>query len=404
MSTTVRRLPEWANLLLKALFAMIFPLSFGGSNLLQLLLLPTSGLLFSPVQSYSIWLTDYTLLGAILNTVLRNFFVGIFVAFPGIYYTYKISRAPVNKSYWKYGLGAAIAIFFLTMGLMMYISMYFLSPLFAYWDESLWQFYYRLMQYPTIVMGVFIILPLVQRHAVIIGSPSALHDYSMREIESNSKLNLSREKMLSAIFWIFLCFAPFLAQINPYNWYGGYIYSGFLMNYQLGSDWLSYMDTLLINFRVSTTDFASLMIYVLMGACNFAFVRDTYRYLRKTITRQRLFYMAILSFFFPSIIAIGLNSTLIFYFYYIPIPIPLLQFAGILMVRYHRPIADQVDRVWTDEKPKMWWGKDDKEEYIGSTPEKPYRHRDEIITVPVSYLFLSKIRQLKSAIMSLKGR
>ena len=116
MSKTIRGLPEWANLSLKVLFVMIFPLTVNGTNLFQLISLPTSGLLFTPLVSYSIWESELSSLILILSTVLRNFFVGILIAFPGIYYSYKLSRVPVNRSYWKQGLGIAIAIYLLTLG------------------------------------------------------------------------------------------------------------------------------------------------------------------------------------------------------------------------------------------------------------------------------------------------
>ncbi|GAG79155.1 unnamed protein product [marine sediment metagenome] len=61
-------------------------------------------------------------------------------------------------------------------------------------------------------------------------------------------------------------------------------------------------------------------------------------------------------------------------------------------------MVDQVDRIWKDDRSKMWWEKDDREqqreEHVESTPERPHRHREEIIVIPVTYLFISRIRQL----------
>ena len=397
MSKTIGGLPEWANLLLKVLFVMIFPLSVYGTNLLQLIILPTSGLLFTPLESYSVWASDFSTLILILSTVLRNFVVGILIAFPGIYYSYKLSRVPVNRSYWKQGLGTAIAIYFLVLSLLFYFTMYMYSPEF-YWDSSFWILLQRIGQYTTLVMGVFIILPLVQRQAVIIGSPSELHCYSMSEIESYPKLNLSREKMLSAIFWLVLCFGPLMFQQSLFYYGGGNTFSGLLITYELSADVYRIPGSLLLSFIFITNDFSIIPLSAVIGAFHFAFVRDTYRYLRKTITRKRLVSMAIFSSIFPLIISTGTYIPMLGYYFLIPIPFPLLQIVGFILVKYHRPIVDYVDRIWKDDRSKMWWEEDDreqqKEEHVGSTPERPHRHREEIIVVPVTYRFVSRIRQL----------
>ncbi|MHA1614575.1 MAG: hypothetical protein ACTSYJ_06990 [Candidatus Thorarchaeota archaeon] len=396
MSKQKRGLPEWANQLLKVLFVMIFPLSVNGTNLLQLIILPTSGLLFTPVEGYLVFASDFSSLILILSTVLRNFSVGILIAFPGIYYSYKLSRIPVNKSYWKQAVGTAIVTYLLVLGLFYYLTMSMYFPEF-YWNYSLWMFLQRIGQYTTLVIGVFIILPLVQRQAVIIGSPSELHNYSMSEIESYPKLNLSREKMLSAIFWLILCFGPMIfVQTSVFWGRGGTSYSSLLFTYVISLNVNLHTDSLLFTFIMN--DFSILPISAVIGAFHFAFVRDTYRYIRKTITRQRLLSMAVFSSIFPLFLSTGMYMPLLGFYFLIPLPIPLLQVVGFILVKYHRPIVYHVEHIWKDDKSRMWWEEDDreqlKEEYVESTPEKPHRHREEIITVPVTYLFISRIRQL----------
>ncbi len=397
MSKTIRGLPEWANLLLKVLFVMIFPLSVEGTNLLQFIFLPTSGLLFAQLENHSFQVLHFFTLIAILGTVLRNFFIGILIAFPGIYYSYKLSRVSVNRSYWKQGLGTAIAIYFLAFGMFFYLRMNIYTPEF-YWDRGLWVFLQRIGQYTTLVMGVFIILPLVQRQAVIISSPSELHYCSMSEIESYPKLNISREKILSAIFWLILCFGPMLFAQRPYGAIDttGALYSSLLSTYIFDINVNRHTGSLILIFMCTMNDYSIIPIFALMSAFHFAFVRDTYRYLRKTITRQRLLSMAVFSSIFPLILLSGIYVPMLSFS--IPLPIPLLQIVGLVLVRLHRPIVDQVDRVWNDDRSKMWWEKDDrehpKEVHIDSTPERPHRHREEIIVVPVTYLFISRIRQL----------
>ncbi|MCK5264501.1 MAG: hypothetical protein KAR03_02750, partial [Candidatus Thorarchaeota archaeon] len=86
----------------------------------------------------------------------------------------------------------------------------------------------------------------------------------------------------------------------------------------------------------------------------------------------------------------------------------IIQFVGLLMVRYHRPEIDQSERVWKADRDTMWWETEKVRREVQiptqSTPEKPIRHREETITIPVGYLFLSRIRSLRSRIPSIKGK
>lgn len=390
MSKPTGGLPEWANLLLKVLVIMIFPLNVQCNNFLQLIILPANGLLFTPVQYYPDLLTDFIHFGVLLGAVLRNFIIGIIIAFPGIFYTYKLSRVPVSRSYWTRGLGTAIAIYFLTIGFLFVLLFGMYTPI-GFMTYNIYLLYERLVQYTTLVMGVFIVLPLIQRQAVIIRSPSDLHDYSMREIELFSKLDLSREKILSAIFWLVLCFAPIAIYLGPY--YGNC--SALMMNYMIGFNLTRYINMASFYFRYYPLDFSHIPFYALMSLFNFIFVRDSYRYLRNEITRKRLLWMAVISTLFPTIITLAMYTSSIFYLLVLPIPIPIIQFVGLLIVKLHRPLADQTGKIWMGEKSKMWWESDDEAENGESTSEKPRHRRDDTVIVSLDYLLISRIRQLK---------
>ena len=183
-------------------------------------------------------------------------------------------------------------------------------------------------------------------------------------------------------------------------WYGGgeTMYSSLLSTYVLSIDVFRQADSLFLNFLYTMNDFSIIPLSALIYAFHFAFVRDTYKYLRKTITRQRLLSMAVFSSIFPLILSSGMYVPMLGYYFQMPTPIPLLQIVGLLLIRFHRLNADQVDRIWKDDRSKMWWEKADREqqreEHVESTPERPNRHREEIITVPIAYLFISRIRQL----------
>ena len=397
--TQKRGLSNWISLFLKALLIMIFPLNNFGSNLQQLVILPTTGFLFTPVSGYPDLLVGFSLTLPFLGAMLRNFIIGLVIAFPGMFFNYKLSQAPINKSYWKRGLVTAIGIYFMVIAIVTVLFVNIINPIGYFFDESPWMLYQNVMLYPTLVFGVFIILPLIQRQAVSIASPDFLHYQSMKDIESNPNLSLSREKFLSVILWLFLCFAPFTIAYTPFSMWGGIPFLSLLMGYTYGSYLpVFFEDISYFQLLIGVNDFAIIPFIALMNVFHFMFVRDIYRYLRSSITRLRLIGIALFSTIGPFFISLGIVPINPFYLLGSLIPIPLVQIVGFLVIRYHRPIADQVDRVWKDDNHSMWWEPErekPKEKPRTTTPEKPQRHRDEeVITIPIPYLFLSKLRSI----------
>jgi len=379
---------------------MIFPLSFIITNPLYILILPVNGLLFPTNLYFPETLFDFSFIFSMMSNIFRNFIVGIIIAFPGIYFNYSLARTPLNKSFWKRGIACAAAIYFITLGITLFLSMTVFSPYSPLLDD-LYYLYSKILYYPSLVMAVFIVLPLFLRQATIISVPPDLHDYSMRDIESTPKFNVSREKMLSAIFWLVICFAPYAIEYDIYSWYGSYMATSFLMDYSMGSSVYYITDIVSLSFQGQIAMLPNMPFLALQFAFNFAFVRDIYRYLRKTITQHRLIAMATLGCLFPLLFAIGTSGLFVFrsYTVLLPIPIPIIQIVGLLMVRYHHPHIIQSDRVWRGDSSAMWWETErrKREEPIvhQTAPEKPIRHGEEVITVPLIDLFLSRIRKLK---------
>ena len=333
-----RRLPKWANLLLKVLLIMIFPLTYNSNNLLELLNFPATGLLFTPVSNYFVRELSYFFVSTFLGTYLRNFVLGILVAFPGMYYNYKLAHVPLNRSYWKRGIGTIVAIYGLSLGLNLVLPWsQAITP--GYYDYNLWRLLEKLMKYGTLVIGVFIILPLIQRQAVIIASPAAFHDYTLRQNETNPRLSITREKILGALFWFFLCFSPIFVSILQYG--GSVSASGLLMSYSIGAYNYPYIDTYNLYVSFNVLNVSLIPLVALIAAFHFVFVRDVYRYIRKTITRQRLISIALFSIISPNIIAMAFTSPMYWIQVFLSIPIPILQVAGFLIIRFHRPHADQ---------------------------------------------------------------
>ncbi len=376
--------------ILKALLVLIFPLRFSGENLLDLLLFGSTGFLYTPVYTYPEIMNQYTWIMYSGSIMLRNFMIGMLIIFPGILFSHKLSNAPLENNYWKRGVGTAAGIYFLSIVLMIMFSLTLFNPYSSSYDLGYYQLLDNLRFFPTLVIGIFIVLPMVQRQGVIIGSPKYFHHYSMADLESNPKLSLNRERIISVILWIFLCFGPFAIGIN-------YYYSipaiSPLMSYIYSIDSGIYASryTLTGNF----IDFSFFPFIASFCAFQFIFVRDVYRYIRKEITRQRLVSMAVFSIFAPQLLMSLIGFPMGFYYSQL-FPLPLLQAIGFIVIRYHQPKDHQIERIWEDVPQKLWWEKSVEHPIpIVTTPERPIRHRDEeLLTIPLPYLVLSKLRSL----------
>ena len=132
---------------------MIFPLTYNSNNLLELLNFPATGLLFTPVSNYFVRELSYFFVSTFLVTYLRNFVLGILVAFPGMYYNYKLAHVPLNRSYWKRGIGTIVAIYGLSLGLNLVLPWsQAITP--GYYDYNLWRLLEKLMKYGTLVIRI----------------------------------------------------------------------------------------------------------------------------------------------------------------------------------------------------------------------------------------------------------
>ncbi len=401
MSDIDRGLPEWANYLLKCLLIMIFPLEFYINELSQIFLIPTSGLLFTS-SSNTLFVGAITYgIPSILSIGLRNFVIGIILAAPGIYFNYKFERVAVTRSSWKRATGFAAIIFLFTLAIATAMMPILYLP-YDYIPSDWYTLYYKLNSFPTLVIAAFILYPLVKRQAVIIATPSDFHDLSLRQLESAPTLNLGREKMLAAILWFVLGFAPITIQINSYSYYGGTYFTGLLFGGTIGENWISEVNTFVYSFYGSVTYTSSLIMAGFLFILNFVFVRDIYRYVKGKISRTRFAGITLLSCFSVPLMTLAISFPVMILFpgsvlAYFPLPFPILQVTGLLIARFHHPHLDQEEKVWRGDSSRMWWEPErvvQPIQPIATTPERPLRHRSETIRVPISYRLLSRFRQL----------
>lgn len=336
------------------------------------------------IEQYSIFRT--------LGILFRNIILGLIITFPGFIYNYKIVQIPLKKSYWKMGFGVCIALVANTVGVVYFILPIFISRIHLHISE-----YYsvsmQLAIFPVLVMAAFIILPLIQRQAVSIASPFEIHDQNMREIMLLSELKIKREMRVAIILWVVICFVPSFVGLAYYIW-RAYYFVGLFYIFTLNTD--VYFDFIAVSIYGAIANLADIQITALSSVGNFYFVREIYRYLRKEVTRKRLMLVGLMATLYPLIIRMVFPS-MFYYYYNVVIPLPFVFLAGLLVVKLHRPIIGLTDRIWREDEPRYWWDEEKKkeEEGVSTTPGTPYRYREDIVKVPLYYIIISRIKNLR---------
>ncbi|MFW9957441.1 MAG: hypothetical protein ACFFCT_05160 [Candidatus Odinarchaeota archaeon] len=383
-------LPVWLRLLLKALLVMLVPLQFNIRSGIDILFLPLNGLLFTPSNNFFIYFAEQVTAQPILmSDIMRNFLMGVFLAFPAISFNYRLMHSPADKPFRNLAIGIMILSSF-----MIFMAELILMPIF----NPVYYYNYQLIQniqiFPTFVIGAFVILPMIQRQAVIIASPEELHSHTMREIEMNPQLRVRREKFLATILWIALFFLPYFVfyQYTFYNAYAAILSFSYTMNINSGIYVIIDIGSSIISGM--GMPFFYLPILGILGAVRFLYVRDIYRYLKHEITHRRMMFMGILGDIFPIIGYIVIS--ILFSPWSLPIssifPLPFLFFIGVLLARLHRSVLPYGNRIWADVDTRMWFEEQETRPII-VVPEKPYRPSEEQITVPFGYMVISHIRK-----------
>ncbi len=387
-----------ASMVSKFLAIMLMPLTLNLSYVDGLFYTLTSGFLLTSIfESVGYVRAEMILSGYLPGIIFRNLLLALIVSFPGFVYNYKIEHIRLNKSYWKMGFAVCIAIVLEAVAVAAFVLPY-LTGGSNYWNSDYYLLTSKLTIYPTLVIGVFIILPLIERMSVSIASPIDFHDRSMSEILELPDLEIKRERRLARILWAVLCFSPFILRMDYYYQIAVNISSllFYITYYSNVFDSNSY-----IYVYGGVVGLGSMQMMALYYAGNFYFVREIYQYLKKQITKNRLQLVGVLATFLPLMIhifipvyyyaiSIGYNTLLI--------PIPSIFFFGLLIARFHKPMVGQLDTIWTDEEHHYWWDKEEKQtpgdEGLFSTPETPYRNNETLVKVPIRYRVTSKLKKL----------
>jgi hypothetical protein len=386
----LQRIPLLPKLLLKALLIMLMPLNFTITNIYDLLYLPFGGLLFTSWQSYGYIVFESAMYIPSLsfNEISSNFAIGLLLAAPAIYFNYRIVTSPADNPLRNFALGIMVFSGFVTFLALMIISS----------TGSIYYINYMLMQniqiFPTLAVCFFIILPMIQRQAILIAAPEELHSSTVRELERHPHLEVRREKALASLLWACLCFLPFFMLTSSYSYY--YEYTSFYSFAYLLNSGYTYYD-FFEYFATSgmAVPFFSLPVLGILSSIRFVYVRDIYRYLKHEIAYRRLLYIGIFSDIFPVISFTFINMIVspgMLSFYNV-LPIPILFFVGLLMARIHKSVLPYANRIWEDVDARMWFEDQVEQPPKLQEPERPYRPAEETIRVPIRYMITSQIRK-----------
>jgi hypothetical protein len=385
-------LPLWLTLLVKFLVVMCIPLQFQITNILDLVLLPFYGMLFTPATSdyYYGYVTRGYIQPFGLSTIVTNIGLGLLLAFPYIIFNYRLVKSPLNRPFRNLAVGTLVISSFI-----IFMAMLIVMPLFS----STYYYNYQLIQnvqaFPTIAIAAFILLPMIQRQAVSIATPEEMHSLTMREIEPNPELSVRREKILAMILWIGLCFLPFFLVTSYSYYYGSTSIISFAYSFYLGYSGPLLYESGFPIIQGIAIPFFSLIVSGILGGLQFVYVRDIYRFLRHEIKFRRLMNMGILAALFPAIGYYALSALISPWSLasMSALPIPCMFFLGVLITRLHRSVLPYANRVWKDVDARMWFEPKEESHRVITQPEKPYRPSEETIKVPLTYMVVSQIRK-----------
>jgi hypothetical protein len=388
MVSFLKRIPLWFQLLLKVCLVMLMPLNFIIRSMADIPYLPFEGFLFTS------WISDFLTYGSVsylppisFSAIPSNFALGLLLAAPAMYFNHRIVNSPANKPMRNFAFAIMVfSSFVMFLALMIVTSIgtpYYIS----------YMILQNIMLFPTLTVCFFVILPMIQRQAILIATPEELQSNTVWELGKHTDLDLRREKALATLLWVCLCFLPFFVAVSGPLLYSNY--SSFISLVYTINNMYSYYDFYNIpSLYGSAVLYFDLPLFAILSSFRFMYVRDIYRYLKHEISYRRMLYIGILGDLFPVVSFILLNMSLMgFVPYYNVYPIPLLVFAGLIVARLHRSVLPFANRIWQDVDARMWFEEPAIQVPVHQVPENPYLPPDETINVPIRYLLASQIRR-----------
>jgi hypothetical protein len=250
--------------------------------------------------------------------------------------------------------------------------------------------YEAVMYAPILGISFFVVLPLILRESALRAVSADHRQLSYQVINSLLHKMFKREKVLSTLLWFCLLFCPFLLGLDL-TWSIhmsslSVVYIMYFPAYSPISGFIPAMGSL----SLTSIDFVSLPITVLLSSVRFVFVRDVFRFQQRIVKRDRLASTGILGEILPSaiitLLTLTSNSDTFASVVFLILPTPFLFLAGLVLIKLSRTSVLK-EELWPDYESKMWYEQ-------GQEPHAT-RSPEESIKVPLTYLLMSQVRKIR---------
>ena len=313
--------------------------------------------------------------------------VGLVIMLPCIYFERLLNNTSISKPVMKQvvaycTLSCGISAVLLITGVASPYSIVFDSI------SGALPLYTAAIYAPILGISFFVFLPMILRESAKRSISRKHGQLSYKVVSSILQKKFKREKVLSGLLWFGLLFCPFIIAIinTAFSFQMSSIsifYLVYLPTYPV------YLDVPFFGNSLQLKAFPvdSLPILLLLSSVRFVFVRDIFRFQKGIINRSRLASEAILGEILPS--ALITSLTLITSSgpaFQLLFPTPILPIFGFIFIKLSRAVHMK-DELWPDYESKMWY-EQGQEPHATEPPE-------ESVKVPLTYLLISKVRNLR---------
>ncbi len=302
--------------------------------------------------------------------------IAIFLMLPGIYFDRKIQSLPISSSIRRMVIFSATASWLLSYG---FTLLYSFNP------NLMLDVNPAIFSIPTFSIPIFIIWPILKRELVIRITPVRSHESTYLYLTRNMKQRFGRGRFLPVLIWIGLLFAPIIS-FNPW---GDILFISIFYNALLNTGG-SFIPIEILNnysFTFNLNPLYGLPYVMIFFSLRLLFVRDIYRFNDGRVLKSRLISSGLLAEVAPATI-LTLIGSLLSGFPQIIFPTPIFPLLGYLYISKSKPSTLR-ESIWETEEHRMWF------EGEPSSPSPIAQPIDHQIKVPISYIVLSRIRNLR---------
>jgi len=238
---------------------------------------------------------------------------------------------------------------------------------------------------PTFSIPIFIIWPILKREFVTRITSVRLHECTYAYLARNMRQRFGRGRFLPVLIWIGLLFSP----IMYFNSWGDILFISIFYNalLNIGGGFIPIEILVFHTFFFYLNPLYGLPYVMLVFSLRYLFVRDIYRFNDGIILKSRLISSGLVAEIVPATLLTFLGLALSG-FPQIIFPTPFFPLLGYLYIKKSKPSTLR-EVIWEVEEHQMWF------EAESPTLSPIKQSIDHHIKVPLSYMFISKIRRLR---------